>query len=125
MWPHKLNTFTYLLKKIPVSVNFRRRAVIPPFYLTLALIMLEFRFFVHNDFSCDANNLRNPICPPLAVFPPKRRYNRRFLTFFSDYASVLVFGPNDFSCGVNNLRNHICTPLAVYTAKTAVLPPFS
>jgi hypothetical protein len=28
-------------------------------------------FFVHNDFPCGTNNLRNPICLPLAVFSAK------------------------------------------------------
>jgi hypothetical protein len=28
-------------------------------------------FFVHNGFPCGTNNLRNPICPPLAVFSAK------------------------------------------------------
>jgi hypothetical protein len=88
------------------------------------LIKLEYWFFVHNDFPCGTNNLRNPICPPLAVFSAEMAVKLPFSNFFSDDARVLVFGPNDFSCGVNNLRNPICPPLAVFSAETAVKPPF-
>ena len=59
--------------------------------------------FGPNDFSCGVNNLRNPICPPLAVFSIEMAVKPLFSNFFSDYARVLVFGPNDFLCGVNNL----------------------
>ena len=62
--------------------------------------MLEFYFFGPNDFSC-VNNLRNPICPPMAVFSADMAVKPPFSYFFSNYARVLVFGPNDFPCGVN------------------------
>jgi hypothetical protein len=62
----------------------------PPFFLTLALIMLDF-LFGQNDFSCGQNNLIIPICPPMAVYPAKMMVNRRFSNFASNHAKVFLF----------------------------------
>ena len=107
-----------------VSVKFRRNSGNTTILANFSFDHARVSFFVHNDFPCGTNNLRNPICPPLAVFPAETVVKPPFSNFFSDYARVLVFGPNDFSCGVNNLRNPICPPLAVFLAETAVKPPF-
>jgi hypothetical protein len=48
-------------------------------------------FFGPNDFSRGVNNLRNPICPPLAVFFAETAVKPPFSNFFSDYARVLSF----------------------------------
>ena len=47
--------------------------------------------FGPNDFSCGVNNLRNPICPPLAVFSAETAVKPPFSNFFSDYARVFIF----------------------------------
>jgi hypothetical protein len=112
-----MNTITYLSKKIPVSVNFRRNGGNTAVLANCCFDQARVLFFLDTMTSLAVQIILDILFA---------RHWRYFLLSFSLFIlAFFFFGHNDFSCGLNNLRNPICPPLAVFSAETAVKPQFS